>query len=124
MVRIAAGVYPDVKEADFEADGVYRIDSQISQKMKDSLMYKLSYYRFGQVGGYDTVRRAHIGDKDFVLTRFKEVYTSQKWLVRIFQVLPEENRDQMTSSSMYTKQSDNFLLENGLTRVKQRPTDE
>ena len=47
MVRIAQGVWPDeIQEPNyFTAGGEYRVDAQASQTMKDSLMYKMSYYR-------------------------------------------------------------------------------
>lgn len=48
--------------------------------MKQSLLYKLSYYRFGLVptqagrgSGYDRVRQAEIGNKDFELEHLEEV---------------------------------------------------
>lgn len=48
MVRIAQGVWPDeIQEPNyFTATGEYRVDEQASQTMKNSLMYKMSYYRF------------------------------------------------------------------------------
>lgn len=68
--------------------------------MKDSLMYKLAYYRFGEVRtrgdqptGYDTVRECEIGMKDYDLKYFREAYTSDRWIVRIYEVLPLTNRD-------------------------------
>ncbi len=47
MIRIAQGVWPDeVQEADFFTPrGEYKVDSQATQTMRDSLMYKMSYYR-------------------------------------------------------------------------------
>ncbi|KAG1077469.1 hypothetical protein G6F42_024821 [Rhizopus arrhizus] len=53
MIRIAQGIWPDkIKESDFfTAQGEYRVDDQASQAMKDSLMYKMSYYRFNEVFG-------------------------------------------------------------------------
>ena len=58
-------------------------------------MYKLIYYRWGEVkvkrnedSGYDTVRGAVIGNKDFKLEHFEEAFTSERWLVRIYRVLP------------------------------------
>ena len=58
-------------------------------------MYKLIYYRFGDIklkrdedNGYDSVRKAVIGNKDFKLTHFEEAFTSERWLVRIYKVLP------------------------------------
>ena len=67
--------------------------------MKNCLMYKLAYYRFGEVrtkrdqpSGYDTVRNCEIGRKDIDLTYFREAYTSERWIVRIYEVLPLTNR--------------------------------
>ena len=63
--------------------------------MINSLMYRLCYYRFGEVRtrmdkepGFDSVRQAVIGLKDFKLTHFEEAYTSERWLVRIYKVKP------------------------------------
>ena len=56
-------------------------------------MYKLVYYRFGEVkvsrdheSGFDSVRKTVIGNKDFELEYFEEAFTSQRWLVRIYRV--------------------------------------
>lgn len=46
MVRIGGGVYPDIKEKDYLSGGSYRVDSTATSSMLNSLMYKLSYYRF------------------------------------------------------------------------------
>jgi len=61
--------------------------------MLNSLMYRLCYYRFGEMytrqgeePGYDSVRRSVIGKKNFKLTYFEEAYTSERWLVRIYKV--------------------------------------
>jgi dolichyl-diphosphooligosaccharide--protein glycosyltransferase len=45
MIRIGGGVYPHIKEEDFYSAGQYRIDAKASETMKNSLMYRLSYYR-------------------------------------------------------------------------------
>ena len=47
MVRIAQGVWPDeIQETNyFTPKGEYRIDDMASSTMKNSLMYKMSYYR-------------------------------------------------------------------------------
>ena len=47
MVRIAQGVWPDeIQEPRyFTPQGDYRVDDQASTTMKNSLMYKMSYYR-------------------------------------------------------------------------------
>ena len=48
MVRIAEGIWPDeVKERDFfTARGEYKVDDQATDTMKNSLMYKMSYYNY------------------------------------------------------------------------------
>ncbi len=68
MIRIAGGVYPWVKEEHYFSKGHYRIDNYASDTMRNSLMYRLSYYRFGQQqtaygkeSGYDTVRQQVVG---------------------------------------------------------------
>lgn len=95
MVRIAAGVFTQVKEDAFYANGNYRVDGSATETMLNSLMYTLCYYRFGEMytrhgeePGYDTVRSAVIGRKNIKLTYFEEAYTSERWLVRIYKVLP------------------------------------
>jgi len=49
MVRIAQGIWPDeIQEPNyFTPQGEYRVDAQASTTMKNSLMYKMSYYRCG-----------------------------------------------------------------------------
>ena len=49
MVRIAGGVYPHIKEADYFTNNRYLVDSSGSKTMLNSLMYTLSYYRFDEV---------------------------------------------------------------------------
>jgi len=49
IIRITAGYYPKVKEESFLARGVYRTDSGASETMLNSMMYKLSYYRYDEV---------------------------------------------------------------------------
>jgi dolichyl-diphosphooligosaccharide--protein glycosyltransferase len=99
MVRIAAGVFPKIKENNYYHKGHYRVDKLVSKTMSESLMYRLAYYRFGEVrtrgdqpSGYDTVRECEIGLKDYDLKYFREAYSSERWIVRIFEVLPLPNR--------------------------------
>ena len=100
MVRIGGSTHPHIKEADYYTpQGAYRVDAGGSQVLLNCLMYKLSYYRFGQVytergrpAGYDRVRGAEIGNKNIELQHLEEAFTSQHWLVRIYKVLPAENR--------------------------------
>jgi len=100
MVRIGGSTNPDIHENDyFNNRGEFRVDSGGSHTMLNCLMYKLCYYRFGQVyternqpSGFDRVRSAEIGNKDFELKYLDEAYTSEHWIVRIYKVNPPDNR--------------------------------
>lgn len=87
MVRISSGVWPDeVQEADYYSGGMYRQDSQASKAMVESLMYKMSFYRFIEYnGGMDRIRGQMI-THDPTLDVLEEAFTSENWLVRIFKV--------------------------------------
>ncbi|KAI8076886.1 Oligosaccharyl transferase STT3 subunit-domain-containing protein [Halteromyces radiatus] len=92
MIRIAEGVWPDkIKESNyFTPSGDYRVDDQASPAMRDSLMYKMSYYRFNELFGgqppMDRVRRQHLPVKGPELSVLEEAYTSENWIVRIYKV--------------------------------------
>jgi dolichyl-diphosphooligosaccharide--protein glycosyltransferase len=67
--------------------------------MKNSLMYRLSYYRFWEKrfrldkpAGYDTVRNTNIGLKNYPLNYFDEAFTSEAWIVRIYKRRPRSPR--------------------------------
>ena len=77
------------------------MDHNASQTMLDSLMYRLCYYRFGEIRttngeplGYDTARNCEIGKKGYDLEYFEEAYSTTRWIVRIYRVLPRNNREQ------------------------------
>lgn len=92
MIRIAEGVWPDkIKEANyFTPSGDYRVDDQASPAMRDSLMYKMSYYRFHELFGgqppMDRVRKQRLPTKGPELSVLEEAYTSENWIVRIYKV--------------------------------------
>jgi len=95
MVRIAEGEHPkDIKESNyFTPQGEYRIDDAAPKIFTDSLMYKTSFYRFGEVAtgyqnpaGYDRTRNQEVGIKNIKLTHVEEAFTSEHWLVRIYRV--------------------------------------
>ena len=103
MIRIAGSTDPNIKEINYYVTGSdppeYSIGPDASVSMKNSLMYKLTYYRFGEVTidprqptGFDRVRNAEIGDKNIKLQYLEEVFTTQNWLVRLYKVKPETNR--------------------------------
>lgn len=99
MVRIGGGVFPVIKEPDYLVNGEYRVDKGAAPKMLNCLMYKLCYYRFGQMTteygkptGYDRARGVEIGNKDVQLTHLEEAFTTSNWIVRIYKVKPPSNR--------------------------------
>lgn len=51
MVRIAEGEHPkDIRESDYFTDrGEFRVDASGAPTLLNCLMYKLSYYRFGDL---------------------------------------------------------------------------
>jgi len=102
MIRIAEGIWPEeVKERDFFVNqGEFRVDSQASETMKKSLMYKMSYNGFPELfpdgQGQDRVRQQTITADDVEnLDYFDEVFSSENWLVRIYKLkdVDVEGRD-------------------------------
>jgi dolichyl-diphosphooligosaccharide--protein glycosyltransferase len=99
MVRIGGSTDKNIKEADYYTpQGEFKIDKDGSPLMLNCLMYKMCYYRFGEVyterdkpTGYDRVRNAEIGNKNIELEYLDEAYTTQHWLVRIYKVNAPEN---------------------------------
>lgn len=102
MVRIGGSTDrgAHIKENDYYAsNGDFRVDRDASPTLLNCLMYKMCYYRFGQVyteggkpPGYDRVRSSEIGNKDFELDVLEEAYTTEHWLVRIYKVKDLQNR--------------------------------
>uniref|UniRef100_A0AC35U0I3 Dolichyl-diphosphooligosaccharide--protein glycotransferase n=1 Tax=Rhabditophanes sp. KR3021 TaxID=114890 RepID=A0AC35U0I3_9BILA len=104
MVRIAEGEYPHIirEKEYFTERGDYSVGDQASKTMTDSLMYKLSYYRFGEIsmgGGqrdaFDRTRGYKIGKTDIKLEHLEEAFTSENWLVRIYKVKKPSNRENL-----------------------------
>lgn len=69
------------------------------QAMLDCIMYKMSYYRFAEAAqmatgryGFDRVRNTNIGITDVKLKYFEEVYTTEHWMVRIYEVKDQPSR--------------------------------
>mmetsp|Transcript_24303 Transcript_24303/g.43524 ORF Transcript_24303/g.43524 Transcript_24303/m.43524 type:complete len:306 (-) Transcript_24303:95-1012(-) len=94
MVRIGGGVYPEIKEADYLANGQeYRVDQMGAKALLNSLVYRMSYLDFAEASemwtgkrGFDRVRQVTIGKMDFKMTYFEEAFTSHHWMMRIFRV--------------------------------------
>ncbi|KAK6337987.1 oligosaccharyl transferase stt3 subunit [Orbilia brochopaga] len=92
MVRIAEGVWPDeVQERKFfTARGEYKVDGDATDTMKNSLMYKMSYYNYQSLfppgQAQDRVRGAKLPAEGPVLHTLDEAFTSENWIVRIYKV--------------------------------------
>ncbi|BGP15815.1 hypothetical protein JCM10213_005702 [Rhodosporidiobolus nylandii] len=97
MVRISEGIWPEevTEQKYFTSRGEYRVDDQASETMKNSLMYKLSYYRFNELYGggpaQDRVRNQLIPPVPIQLDTLEEAFTSENWIVRIYAVKAEDN---------------------------------
>lgn len=123
IIRITAGYYPKVKEDSFLARGHYRTDSGASETMLNSMMYKLSYYRFDEIKpsrsspeGYDLVRQTTMGRKNIKLRHFSEAYTTNNWIVRIFSVNDWPNREIPVKSRFKLRK--NFEVETEFKKIK------
>uniref|UniRef100_A0A914DS88 Dolichyl-diphosphooligosaccharide--protein glycotransferase n=1 Tax=Acrobeloides nanus TaxID=290746 RepID=A0A914DS88_9BILA len=112
MVRIAEGEHPKIiREGDyFTESGEYSVGAQASETMLNSIMYKMSYFRFGdlrmgynQPGGFDRTRGYVIGRKDVTLEYLEEAYTTENWLVRIYKVAHDVNRPSVKYQSRQVK---------------------
>ncbi|XP_025084661.1 dolichyl-diphosphooligosaccharide--protein glycosyltransferase subunit STT3B-like [Pomacea canaliculata] len=132
MVRIAEGEHPkDIRESDyFTPQGEFRVDAAGSETLLNCLMYKLSYYRFGQLqldfrtpSGFDRTRGVEIGNKNFELTHLEEAYTTEHWLVRIYRVKDLANREPVQSPSKPNKKSRSSFSRKGkkVGSIKNKP---
>jgi len=107
MIRIASGVWPDeIQEANFyNSRGEFRVDETASTAMKESIMYKMSYYRFAELFGpgqaQDRVRNQKLPSEGPVLDYFEEAFTTDNWIVRIYKVKQEDDlgRDHRSASA-------------------------
>ncbi|OWZ19664.1 Dolichyl-diphosphooligosaccharide-protein glycosyltransferase [Phytophthora megakarya] len=99
IVKISQGVFPDdVIESEFQVNGRYIFHENATLAMTESVLYKLSYFEFNQVEsapaeeggdpvfGWDMNRRFSIAQRDIKLQHFEHVFTSDAWMVRIYQV--------------------------------------
>ncbi|KAH9968414.1 Oligosaccharyl transferase STT3 subunit [Lactifluus volemus] len=119
MVRISQGIWPDEIQEPwyFTPQGEYRVDDQASPAMKNSLMYKMSYYRFSELFGggpaQDRVRGQMIPSPGPTLDYLDEAFTSENWIVRIYQVKKEDplGRDLKSANA----------FEHGKKRKRTRP---
>ena len=120
MVRITHGYYPKVKESNYVSNEYgYSIDESAPEQFLESMIYKLSYYKFDEypyveyheeteseevIMGYDNVRLNAIS-KVVKLSLFEEVYTTETWMVRIYKVKDYPNRDSPIESRFFEKKN-------------------
>ena len=120
MVRITHGYYPKVKESNYVSNEYgYSIDESAPEQFLESMIYKLSYYKFDEypyveyheeteseevIMGYDNVRLSAIS-KVVKLSLFEEVYTTETWMVRIYKVKDYPNRDFPIESRFFEKKN-------------------
>ncbi|KAJ5204136.1 uncharacterized protein N7498_005015 [Penicillium cinerascens] len=97
MVRIAEGIWPDeVNERDyFTSRGEYRVDEEATPTMKNSLMYKMSYYNYNSLfpagQAVDRVRGVKLPAESPQLNTLEEAFTSENWIIRIYKVKDLDN---------------------------------
>ena len=109
MIRIAGSENPHIKEADYFGErNHYRVDEGASKTMMNCLMYKLCYYRFGEIDngrglGYDVQRKTNIGAPNFNLDYFEEAFTSKHWILRIYRVKKKGNRSDVKFNAIEKK---------------------
>merc|ERR1712000_611200 len=107
MVRIAEGIWPDeINERDyFTPRGEYRVDDQATPTMRNSLMYKMSYYNYDKLfpGGQamDRVRGSRLPAEGPQLNSLEEAFTSENWIIRMLKVKDYDNvgRDHFSAAA-------------------------
>jgi dolichyl-diphosphooligosaccharide--protein glycosyltransferase len=106
MVRIAEGIWPDeISERDyFTARGEYRVDEEATPTMKNSLMYKMSYYNYNSLfpagQAVDRVRGVKLPAESPQLNTLEEAFTSENWIIRIYKVKDLDNLGRDHSSAV------------------------
>mgnify|MGYP001320265086 FL=1 len=106
MTNIVTGIWPDeVKERDFFTPrGEYRVDDQATDTMKNSLMYKMSYYNYNSLfpagQATDRVRGSKLPAEGPELSTLEEAFTSENWIIRIYKVKDLDNLNRDHQSAM------------------------
>lgn len=97
MVRISEGIWPDeINERNyFTARGEYRVDDEATPTMRNSLMYKMSYYNYNALfpagQAQDRVRGSKLPAEGPQLSTLEEAFTSENWIIRIYKVKDLDN---------------------------------
>ncbi|KIO34235.1 glycosyltransferase family 66 protein [Tulasnella calospora MUT 4182] len=120
MIRIAQGIWPDeIQEKNyFTPRGEYKLDHDATPAMRESVMYKASYYRFAEMfqghAVQDRARGQTLPSVGPTLDYLDEAFTSENWIVRIYQVKKDDilGRDHKSANA--------FM--DGKKRKRLRPT--
>ncbi|KAK4695481.1 dolichyl-diphosphooligosaccharide---protein glycosyltransferase, partial [Lecanoromycetidae sp. Uapishka_2] len=97
MVRISEGIWPEeINERNyFTARGEYRVDDEATPTMRNSLMYKMSYYNYNALfpagQAQDRVRGSKLPAEGPQLSTLEEAFTSENWIIRIYKVKDLDN---------------------------------
>ncbi|KAF6236493.1 hypothetical protein HO173_005274 [Letharia columbiana] len=97
MVRISEGIWPEeINERNyFTARGEYRVDDEATPTMRNSLMYKMSYYNYNALfpagQAQDRVRGSKLPADGPQLSTLEEAFTSENWIIRIYKVKDLDN---------------------------------
>jgi len=100
FVRIANSEQKDLDEHAYY-NSTHDWPDNPTDTAKESMTWKMAYHRFGEMqrwsnrpAGFDNNREKEIlGTHDIRFSKFREVYTSSHWMLRIYEVLDPENRD-------------------------------
>ncbi|KAJ7620247.1 oligosaccharyl transferase STT3 subunit [Roridomyces roridus] len=129
MVRIAEGVWPDeIQEARFlDAQGEYGA----IEAMRESLLFKMSYYRFADRIRFNQGRSRVVMDRvrnqpapiGVSLDYLEEAFSTENWMVRIYKVKREDvlGRDLKSANAFVSGVKRGPYPERVLTR--RRPLD-
>ncbi|GEQ69217.1 hypothetical protein JCM33374_g2888 [Metschnikowia sp. JCM 33374] len=128
MVRISEGIWPEeIHERDyFSEQGEYKVDHDASETMMNSMMYKMSYYRFGELfsgrDAVDRVRGQNIpANRKITLDAVEEAFTSQNWIVRIYKVKDLDNLGRDISTAGAFDREDSSKAQTKRSRVVKKP---
>lgn len=96
IIRISSGVYPEIQESNFLTRGQYTVGAGAPRTLLDSLMYKLSYYKFHELSTmgargrmFDNARRIVAAEEVNTLKYFEEAFSTKNWMIRIYRILDE-----------------------------------
>lgn len=112
--RIASAEFTHIREDDYKSWKGYVVGQDASQTFKNSMLYKMCYYRNNEVDavgrgeGYDRVRDIHVRDR-IKFRHFEEAFTSHNWIVRIYRVIRPSSKDDLDYKNTATDTTIQYL---------------